>query len=243
MFKPRFFLLLFFLAMGQSAQRAHAYNFTPTDAEWQSWPDHCKAKYVWNIVGQRSKWVHQITDAQRQQMKTWEDARIAGIHHYCTGTLWLRRALIESDPRKRASALHSALDETSFTYGGSSGRSSPLFAKVATQQARILYEQGKIEQALQVIIDTIAMQPTTDILYSAAATMQRKLGQKVEAKNTLERGLAAVPGESAEINYNLGLICLELGEVDDAVRYAEKAYKLGFPLPGLRSKLRKLGKM
>jgi hypothetical protein len=50
-------------------------------------------------------------------------------------------------------------------------------------------------------------------------------------------------GKSAEICYNLGLLSLELGEIDDAEKYAKLAYEQGFPLPGLRKKLQELGRM
>ena len=47
--------------------------------------------------------------------------------------------------------------------------------------------------------------------------------------------------ESAEIQYNLGLTLLSLGEVDAAARHAHDAYALGYPLPGLRRKLEAAG--
>ena len=56
-------------------------------------------------------------------------------------------------------------------------------------------------------------------------------------------GFKASDGASAEINYNLGLILLELGDLDGAARHAELAYDLGYPLPGLRAKLQRLGRM
>jgi tetratricopeptide (TPR) repeat protein len=47
------------------------------------------------------------------------------------------------------------------------------------------------------------------------------------------------------INYNLGLLYLKVKNYDKASIYADKAYALGFPLPGLRNQLaeaRKAGK-
>ena len=48
-------------------------------------------------------------------------------------------------------------------------------------------------------------------------------------------------GESAEFAYNIGLAYLRLGDNKNALKYAQKAYKFGYPLPGLRNKLKKLG--
>ena len=43
--------------------------------------------------------------------------------------------------------------------------------------------------------------------------------------------------DNATINYNLGLLYLKAKDYDKAAEYADKAYALGFPLPGLRNQL------
>ena len=48
--------------------------------------------------------------------------------------------------------------------------------------------------------------------------------------------------DDANIHYNLGLALIEVGRVDDALMHAQLAYKAGFPLPGLREKLKRMGK-
>ncbi|MEM9056382.1 MAG: tetratricopeptide repeat protein [Pseudomonadota bacterium] len=47
--------------------------------------------------------------------------------------------------------------------------------------------------------------------------------------------------ESAEVAYNMGLLFAETKDYDEAREYAEKAYRLGYPLPGLRNKLKRAG--
>lgn len=47
--------------------------------------------------------------------------------------------------------------------------------------------------------------------------------------------------ESAEAAYNLGLLYLKKGDHARALEYAHRAYARGFPLPGLRNRLRSLG--
>jgi hypothetical protein len=49
-------------------------------------------------------------------------------------------------------------------------------------------------------------------------------------------------GNSANIHYNIGLTYLELNRFDEALRHAHTAYRLGFPLPGLKQKLQRVGK-
>ena len=48
--------------------------------------------------------------------------------------------------------------------------------------------------------------------------------------------------ENANINYNIGLLYLKIKNYEQSVVYAKKAYGLGFPLPGLRNKLKRAGK-
>jgi tetratricopeptide (TPR) repeat protein len=49
-------------------------------------------------------------------------------------------------------------------------------------------------------------------------------------------------GPSANLHYNLGLAYLDLRDYDNALDRARSAYRLGFPLPGLRNKLQEVGK-
>ncbi len=67
-----------------------------------------------------------------------------------------------------------------------------------------------------------------------------KLGKTVEARQRFETALAMEPN-SAEIHYNAGLLFADLGEYNRAAEHAKTAYTLGYPLPGLRNKLRKAG--
>lgn len=234
------FVILLLVIFG--IPRAEAYSFTPGDAEWQSWPAHCKAKYVWTPFGASTKFAGYVGPAERAALQPWEDAGVRGLHHYCTGMIWLNRARLERDPVQREYMLRNARNETLFTFERSP-RAAPHFAPVAIQMATIMYEQGELQEALSLLTSMIEAQPQTDVLYSATAVIQRQLGQLEQAKKTLVAGYNAVGGRSAEINYNLGLVSIELGELDQAVKYAEAAYELGFPLQGLRTKLERLGRM
>lgn len=222
---------------------AGAYEFVPTDVEWQAWPGFCKAKYVLMPIGANSKFARKVSNVDRNQLRPWEEAGVRGVHHYCAGTIWLQRAWLEPDALEKKYMLRQALAETLFTFNGTRNKGAPQVADVTIQLARILYEQGEYEQAIEVLQGVSQQQPKTGVLYSATAVIQKKSGRINEAKETLMRGLSMVDGAAAEMHYNLGLICLELGEVEDAVEHAELAYASGFPLPGLRLKLQKLGEM
>ncbi|MDA0188791.1 MAG: tetratricopeptide repeat protein [Proteobacteria bacterium] len=68
-----------------------------------------------------------------------------------------------------------------------------------------------------------------------------KSGRTQEAIEHLETA-ARLAGESANLNYNLGLAYFELNDHEKALAYAHRAYAQGFQLPGLKSKLQKAGK-
>ncbi|GAB2689213.1 hypothetical protein GCM10027170_20920 [Aliiglaciecola aliphaticivorans] len=65
-----------------------------------------------------------------------------------------------------------------------------------------------------------------------------------EHQSALEKFLEAdklSPG-SAETKYNVGLAYAEVNDIANAKKYAEAAYKLGYPLPGLKMKIAELEK-
>jgi tetratricopeptide (TPR) repeat protein len=65
-----------------------------------------------------------------------------------------------------------------------------------------------------------------------------KRGQRQEALQRYEEALALLP-ESAEAHYNMGLLQLELKRTSKALEHAHKAYALGYPLQGLKNKLKR----
>jgi tetratricopeptide (TPR) repeat protein len=67
------------------------------------------------------------------------------------------------------------------------------------------------------------------------------LGKKDEALNAYKRAYSMLP-DDAVVNYNLGLLYAERKDYEHALPFAEKAYALGFPLPGLKKKLVAAGK-
>lgn len=66
-------------------------------------------------------------------------------------------------------------------------------------------------------------------------------GKKKEALEKLDAALAlGVP--SPNTDYNIGLAYFDLGEFDKALVSAHRAYGGGFPLPGLKNKMKRAGK-
>ncbi|MEJ7668061.1 MAG: tetratricopeptide repeat protein [Casimicrobiaceae bacterium] len=63
-----------------------------------------------------------------------------------------------------------------------------------------------------------------------------KVGKKREALKRFEEA-RSLSKENANIHYNLGLLYFDLKDYDNALLNAQKAYQLGFELPGLKNKL------
>lgn len=55
------------------------------------------------------------------------------------------------------------------------------------------------------------------------------------------KAAVSIDGESAEAHYNLGLLYVRLEDYSSAVKHAQLAYELGYPLPGLKEKLERSG--
>jgi len=68
-----------------------------------------------------------------------------------------------------------------------------------------------------------------------------KKGRSKEALIQLN-GAVELGEENASLDYNIGLIYLDLKEYDKALVFAHKAYGAGFPLPGLKDRLKRAGK-
>jgi tetratricopeptide (TPR) repeat protein len=66
-------------------------------------------------------------------------------------------------------------------------------------------------------------------------------GSREEALQQLELA-RALSGEDANVHYNLGLAYFDVGNFERSLEHAHHAYRLGFPLPGLRDKLARTGK-
>ena len=61
-----------------------------------------------------------------------------------------------------------------------------------------------------------------------------------EAVEQLEKAAKLLP-DSMDVSYNLGLIYFDMKDYKNSRLHAQRAYELGFPLPGLRQKLAAAG--
>lgn len=85
-----------------------------------------------------------------------------------------------------------------------------------------------------------AFKPEDATIYLVYGVFLHKNGDLESARTVYERGLELKP-DHAELIYNFGLLLVDLKQYDEARRYADRAYELGYPLPGLRNKLARAG--
>lgn len=213
-----------------------------TSAEWASWPPYCQARHVTIPPGDTSKYVltfpRSKIKAARQLLG---EPTFVRVHHYCRGLIWFDRATVETDPALKKRYLQWAQNEVIFTYKGLP-TDSPLIGPTFIMLGRICNERGDTKCAVANLQKAITLRPRDPSGYSALAIQYQKQKKLERAKETLLQGDRATGGKSPEIDYNLGLIYLELGDVDAAAKRAHIAYNLGYPLPGLKRKLQRLGK-
>ena len=86
----------------------------------------------------------------------------------------------------------------------------------------------------------MSFMPDDYAIYLIYGTHYYKTKQYERAEQLYLNSLKLSP-QNAEIHYNLGLLYLKLGTLEQSLSYAKKAYELGIPLPGLRKLLTKKG--
>lgn len=79
---------------------------------------------------------------------------------------------------------------------------------------------------------------TVKMIYATYLAKNKRNKEAIEQLN----GAIDLGEDSANLQYNIGLIYLDIGKYDEALEHAHRAYNAGFPLPGLRDRLKRAGK-
>lgn len=82
--------------------------------------------------------------------------------------------------------------------------------------------------------------PSDGTVYMIYGYYLSRIGQTDTALEQYKKALTLL-NNSAEAHYNIGLLYTDLRDYDNARKHAARAYELGFPLPGLRRKLERVG--
>lgn len=221
---------------------AGAFDFVLSETEFLAWPAYCQARYSSLEPGQRQVFSRDFPWSVMEQERTRiGPATYNHVHHWCAGMVWLSRARSETDQKLRDSKLNSAIKETKYTLERLPA-DSPVMPSILVTMGLICQEQKNDPCAISNFNNAIAARSTDPTPYSALAVLYRKRKEMDLARDILLRGDKATEGQSGELKYNLGLILLEIGDVNGALEQAHIAYAAGYPLPGLKNKLKRLGR-
>jgi len=233
-----FFRIMLLLGALGTAQNVFAFSFVPTAAEFQAWPLHCKAIYVGAMPDESAQFAHSVPSAAVKKWMKFAKEH-GGAWHYCAGIVQLNRARVEADPKKREYAYERAAAQAAFSYARTSP-DKPFRAKMATIMAMAYRGLGKYEIATKILETSISEHPSYPDAYTALALIHRDANHKEQERDILLKGNEATGGKSAEIHYFLGLVYLDMEDIPAASKHAKEAYRLGYPLRGLMSKLKRL---
>lgn len=225
------------------AQRDAGY-FVPSEAEWVMWPEYCKARYLDISMGQNSPYAHRMSRAQVQAIKVrMRERTFRPVHHYCFAIGYLMRAKATSpttDALNYNFRLQQVLQEGNFTLARMD-KTDPIAVDVAYTMATAHRMLGRFDQGVALLEDVMAAQPELPGAYVALALLYRRNEQNSKAVQILDMGLDRVTNPSAELYYTAAIAYIEKNDLETAQVYAIEAYDLGYPLPGLKRKLTKLG--
>jgi tetratricopeptide (TPR) repeat protein len=85
------------------------------------------------------------------------------------------------------------------------------------------------------------LQPNDGTVLAIYGIYLHRVGRLDEALERYNQALEFA-SDSADLHYNLGLLYFDLSNFESSREHAIQAYDLGYPLPGLRTKLQKAGK-
>ena len=217
------------------------FNFKPTTAEWEAWSPLCKARYSISRAADGTNFAGAVPAYTVEEWKAQMGEYVwSHMHHYCAGLAFQFSARQEYDRNKKAEMLRRAASEADYTRRRLEP-GMPLFTTTTIAMASISLDRGQVARAESLLKEAISAAPSEPNGYVALASVYQREGKMVLARDTLLTGDSATEGASAEIAYNLGLVSLELGDKEAARAYAERAYRMGYPLPGLRRKLAAVG--
>ena len=116
----------------------------------------------------------------------------------------------------------------------------PNHPQALMRTSEICIKIDKISLGKEYFDKAVAIAPRRAPTYVLYGIYLHKIGEFGKAVEKYSKALEILP-DSAEIHYNMGLAYLEANKLELAKEQADKAYALGFPLPGLKNKLVRKG--
>lgn len=216
----------------------------PTEAEWNAWPDFCKAAYTIGSYSQGSRFRGRMPASQVESIMTnyLQTVGIQGGQHFCIGMAFVDRARYAGAKRTEAkNILVNAIDEFSYSYTHTK-EDAPKYSLLVSYYGTALFLSGKRQQAFEMWDKGIRIQPASRESYLAMAKALLDEKKIHEALDVLLRYDQAKEHDAPDAEYFLGFTYFQLGQHDKAREHADKAYRLGYPSIWLLEKLKSVGK-
>jgi len=236
----RYMNLFFASSFAFFASYAFAYNFTPTKQEFNAWSVRCQKLYLSTGVGRRSEFRGRYSSAKVEQERLLSNLRHGGGWHYCTSIIYIKRAKLETvNEDVRNYNLKKAMNEINYTVSRINKR-DPWYAEIGVTLGNLFKALGLYEKSAIAYNEVIESFPTYHQAYLGQSLLYRKMGNTNKAIAILENLGNENITKSVEVSYFLGIYYVEEANIEKANYYANIAYSLGYPLPGLKIKLKQL---
>ena len=200
-----------------------------TAVEWSTLPDYCKAAMLKSayrhIVPPSNKltasWAHSVQNTYG----------IPGAHHFCMGIVLLDRA------KKGGASYREVISE--LTYSHSEMNSSQSGYPYATHYvATAYYRSGERAKGFNLWQDCIQSQPQSRYCYLSMADVLLIDKRPKDALELLLKYDEVKDAEYPDAEHFIARALYENKRYPEALERAERAAELGYPLNGLRDKLR-----
>ncbi len=214
-----------------------AFDIVMSDAEWLTWPEYCKTRYSQLGASKNSRFRKFYSP---QLGEKWNRIlgpdNYRGVQHFCAGRIWLKRAAVASQKKQRTWAYQRAITEFSFSYDHGN-INAPYYSEMTAFYARSYYSIGNRRKAHSLLNTAIESKPKSPYAYTEKASILRKEGKLNEAIAILMKALEAVGNRALNVYVYLAHTHHDKGDYKKSKFYSDKAYSLGYPLPGLRKKI------
>lgn len=164
-----------------------------------------------------------------------QSAGMPGAHHFCAGLIQLNRA------KRGAGSYAAAISEMEYTQNQME-TTEPLFSYVHSHLGTAYYRSGKRGAAMRLWALGMRVQPTHRECYLAMAEALLSEHKPQEALDVLLKFDEVKEAEYADVEHFIAQTYFDLKKYDEAKAHVEKAYALGYPVFGLREKLKRIGK-
>ena len=216
----------------------YAFEFTPTQSEFNQWDARCKKAYSATGSGRKSGFYAKLSDEQNKSALAFAEAA-GGAWHYCAGIIFLKRTQTTFGT-ERVSNLRRAVTEIQFTARNIDLNNS-WYPEVQVDLAKAYMLSDDKKAGMDTLDKLLQSHSNSSLAYTAKAYYLKKDGKLDAAVVLMQQAPESVLNQSAELNYFLGWYLMEQGHIQRATDYAIKAYALGYPVPALKYKLQAKG--